>query len=159
MTGWRVGFAGGPAPLIDAMAKVQGQSTGGVSPIAQAAAVAALSGPQQIVATMRAAYAARAATVAAALAAIPGIQCANPQGAFYVFPNIESLLPATSRAGVLLANDADFAAALLAEAHVAIVHGTAFGMPGHFRLSTAAAPEQLAEACRRIAAFCNDLAR
>jgi aspartate aminotransferase len=159
MTGWRVGFAGGPAHLIEAMAKVQGQSTGGISPIAQAAATAALTGPQHIVATMRAAYAARAASVAASLAAIPAMQCAKPPGAFYVFPNIAALLPATSRAGARLATDADFAAALLTEAHVATVHGTAFGMPGHLRLSTAAAPEMLAEACRRIAVFCNDLAR
>jgi len=157
MTGWRVGYAGGPARLVGAMADVQGQSTGGVSGIAQAAAAAALNGPQDIVATMRNAYAVRAADTAAALAAIPGIQCRKPSGAFYVFPNIAGLLPAMSRAGTRLATDVDFAAALLAETHVATVHGTGFGMPGHLRLSTAAAPHLLAEACRRIAAFCNDL--
>jgi aspartate aminotransferase len=154
MTGWRVGYAGGPARLIAAMSKVQGQSTGGVSPVGQAAAVAALNGPQDIVAEMRAAYAARSAIVAAAMDAIPGVRCAAPRGAFYVFPDISGLLPMTSPGGVTLTSDAEFCAALLTEAHVAAVQGAAFGMRGHVRLSTAASPAALAEACRRIALFC-----
>jgi aspartate aminotransferase len=144
MTGWRVGFAGGPAPLIAAMAKVQGQTTSGVSGIAQAAAVAALTGPQDIVGTMQRAYAARSRAVAAAMAAIPGVHCSVPAGAFYVFPDFSALL------GGSYATDADLADALLAQAHVATVHGTAFGLPGHLRLSTAAALPALEEACRRM---------
>jgi aspartate aminotransferase len=154
MTGWRVGYAGGPSRLIAAMSKVQGQSTGGVSPVAQAASVAALNGPQDIVTEMRAAYAARSAHVAAAMNAIPGARCATPLGAFYVFPDISGLFPMTSPGGATLTNDAEFCAALLGEAHVAAVHGASFGMPGHMRLSTAASPSTLTEACRRIALFC-----
>ncbi len=147
MTGWRVGFAGGPARLIAAMEKVQGQTTSGVSPVAQAAAVAALTGPQDIVATMRAAYARRARAVAMSLAAIPGLRCQIPQGAFYVFPDISALC----------ADDAAFADALLHQAHVATVHGSAFGAPGHLRLSTAASDAALHEACARLARFCAGL--
>jgi aspartate aminotransferase len=159
MTGWRVGFAGGPARLIRAMSRVQGQSTGGVSPVAQAAAVAALDGKQDLVAEMRQTYAARSRRVAAALAAIPGIACAPPAGAFYAFPSIQGLLGATSPAGRVLASDADFASALVEEAHVAAVHGQAFGMPGHLRLSTAASDAALDEAIRRLVAFCAALER
>jgi aspartate aminotransferase len=157
MTGWRVGFAGGPSRLIRAMSRVQGQSTGGVSPIAQAAATAALNGPQDIVGAMRQTYARRAHFVAEALAAIPGLQCTAPEGAFYVFPRIENLLGATSPAGRRIATDADFTEALVEEGHVATVHGTAFGAPGYMRLSTAASDDHLAEACARIAAFCGSL--
>jgi aspartate aminotransferase len=153
MTGWRVGFCGGPARLIAAMAKVQGQATGGVSGIAQAAAVAALSGPQDIVAEMRDAYAGRSRAVASLLAGIAGVRCVKPAGAFYVFPDFSALLPCRSPAGRSIATDADLADALLTEAYVATVHGGAFGMAGHLRLSTAASPAALETACRRIAAF------
>jgi aspartate aminotransferase len=157
MTGWRVGFAGGPRHLIEAMAKVQGQTTGGVSPIAQAAATAALEGPQDLVADMRAAYAARSRRVAAALTAIDGITCHAPQGAFYCYPSIAGLLGRTTRAGTLIDTDAAFCAALLEEAGVATVHGAAFGKSPHLRLSTAASDDNLATACVRIAAFCDTL--
>ena len=151
MTGWRVGYGGGPARLIAAMARVQGQSTGGISPVAQAAAVAALNGPQDLVAHMRAIYAARGRRVAAALGALPGVSCAVPQGAFYVFADVGGLLGGTSAAGRALRTDADVEAALLEEAHVACVHGAAFGAPGFLRLSTAADDTALDEACARIA--------
>ncbi|MEJ0049143.1 MAG: pyridoxal phosphate-dependent aminotransferase [Rhodospirillales bacterium] len=157
MTGWRVGFAGGPARLIRAMSRVQGQSTGGVSPVAQAAAVAALEGPQDLVARMRTTYAARGQMVAAALAAIPGVRCAAPRAAFYVFPDISGVLGRTAPSGKVLATDAELADALLADAHVGCVHGAAFGAPGHLRISTAADDEPLREACRRIATFCASL--
>jgi aspartate aminotransferase len=157
MTGWRVGFAGGPARLIAAMAKVQGQSTGGVSPMAQAAAVAALTGPQDIVADMRVAYARRARAVATALDAIRGVRCAVPQGAFYVFPDISGLLPATTPQGRHVHDDASFCDALLNEACLATVHGAAFGLPGHLRLSTAASDAALRAACVRMARFCASL--
>ena len=148
MTGWRVGFAHGPAPLIAAMSKIQGQTTGGVSPLAQAAALAALDGPQDSVATMRATYAARSDRVSAALNAIPGIRCHQPPGAFYLYPDIGGCL------GGRLRTDVDMAAALLEEAYVGTVAGTAFGLSPHLRLSTAADDASLDEACRRIASFC-----
>jgi aspartate aminotransferase len=157
MTGWRVGFAAGPARLIRAMSRIQGQSTGGVSPIAQAAAVAALDGPQDLVAVMRATYAARAARVALALNGVPGISCRHPEGAFYVFPNVTGLLGRRSPAGRVLSSDADFTEALVEEGHVAAVHGGAFGTPGHVRLSTAASDAELGEAMRRLGAFCGGL--
>jgi len=153
MTGWRVGFAGGPARLIAAMAKVQGQSTGGVSPVNQAAAVAALTGPQDLVAEMRAVYGARSRRVAAALDAIPGVSCRVPGGAFYVFPDISQCLGKVSPGGRLLADDEALTAALLDEAHVAAVAGRAFGMAGHIRLSTAADDADLGIACARMAAW------
>ncbi len=144
MTGWRVGFAGGPADLIAAMALVQGQSTGGVSPIAQAAAVAALTGPQERVAVMRETYARRSRRMAAALGALPGWRCAAPEAAFYVFADI-------SARGE---DDQVFTARLLDEAHVGAVHGTSFGAPGHVRFSTAASDADIEMAIERIAAFC-----
>lgn len=157
MTGWRVGYCGGPARLIRAMSRVQGQSTGGVSPIAQAAAVAALTGPQDIVADMRATYAARGRRVAAALDGLHGMRCRVPRGAFYVFPDVSGVLGRTAPGGRRLTTDEDVAAALLEDARVATVHGAAFGAPGHLRLSTAAEDAALATACARIAAFCADL--
>ena len=157
MTGWRVGFAGGPARLIEAMARVQGQSTGGVSPIAQSAAVAALDGPQDQVAVMRMAYAARSRRAVAVLGAIDGLECPAPAAAFYLYPSIAGLLGRRSPAGVLIDTDAAFCKALLEEAGVAAVQGAAFHKSPHVRLSTAAADSELDDACRRIAAFCASL--
>ncbi len=157
MTGWRVGFAGGPKNLIDAMAKVQGQSTGGVSPIAQAAATAALDGPQNLVADMRKTYADRSRRVAAALNAIEGLNCHAPQGAFYLYPSIAGLLGKTTPAGTRIHSDADFCKALLEEAGIATVHGEAFGKSPHLRISTAASDDALANACARMVSFCASL--
>jgi aspartate aminotransferase len=154
MTGWRVGYAGGPAELIAAMAKIQGQSTGGVSPLAQAAATAALNGPQDQVAVMQATYAARSRRVAAALNAVPGLQCHQPGGAFYVYPSIAGLLGRISPAGRRIDTDAQFCEALLEEAGVATVHGAAFGLSPYLRISTAAGDAALAGACERITDFC-----
>jgi aspartate aminotransferase len=136
------------------MSQVQGQSTGGVGPVAQAAAVAALDGSQDLVAEMRRVYGARSRRVAAALNGIPGIACTAPAGAFYVFPDISGVLGQSSPGGSAIASDVDFAKALVEEAHVAAVHGAAFGAPGYLRLSTAAADAALDEACRRIVSFC-----
>jgi aspartate aminotransferase len=157
MTGWRVGYGHGPAGLIAAMAKVQGQSTGGVSPIAQAAAVAALQGPQERVAAMRDAFARRSRRAAAALNAVPGLACHQPEGAFYLYPSVSGCLGRRSAAGRVLATDSDMAAALLEEAHVGTVAGSAFGLSPHLRLSTAADDRLLDEACRRIGGFCSRL--
>ncbi len=153
MTGWRVGFAGGPARLISAMANVQGQSTGGVSPVAQAAAVAALEGAQGQVAEMRAAYAARSARVVAALRSIPGMTCHQPGGAFYAYPGVAALIGRRTRGGTLVRDDAAFCEALLMEEGVATVHGGAFGASPYVRISTAAGEAVLEEALARIGRF------
>jgi len=157
MTGWRVGFAGGPRALIRGMANIQGQATGGVCSVAQAAAVAALDGPQDCVAEMRAAYRRRRDLVVEALNACPGIVCHKPEGAFYVYPNVAGCLGRTSAGGRVLDSDEAVCLALLEEQHVALVHGAAFGMSPHLRLSYAADEATLREACRRIEAFCRGL--
>lgn len=153
MTGWRVGFCGGPRALVAAVVNMQGQVSSGVSTIAQAAAAAALDGPQELVAERAAMYRRRRDLVVAALDAIPGIACHRPDGAFYVFPNIAGCLGRTTPGGTMITTDEDFAMALLDEAHVAVVHGAAFGMSPYFRLSYAADEATLAKACRRIAVF------
>jgi aspartate aminotransferase len=140
--------------LIDAMAKVQGQSTGGVSPIAQAAAQAALNGPQDSVPEMRAAYAARTARAAALFGKIPGLTCHKPEGAFYLYPGLHGLLGTITPSGKVIDTDLAFCDALLEEAGVALVHGAAFGKSPYMRVSTAASDEAIGQACARIAAFC-----
>ncbi len=157
MTGWRVGYAHGPAGLIEAMGKVQGQSTGGVSPVAQAAALAALEGPQERVGEMRAAFARRSRRAAAALNAVPGLACHQPEGAFYLYPSVAGWLGRRSAGGHTLVADTDVASALLEYTHVGTVAGSAFGLSPHLRLSTAADDGSLDEACRRIASFAQGL--
>ena len=158
MTGWRIGYAGGPKALIDAMRMVQGQSTTNPSSISQWAAVAALDGPQDYIAESRAAFLRRRNLVVAALNAIGGIECPLPEGAFYVYPSIAGLIGKRTPAGVEIATDEDFVRELLEATGVAVVHGAAFGLSPHFRVSYAAADEVLADACARIAKFCKDLA-
>lgn len=153
MTGWRVGFAGGPKDLIRAMVNMQGQATAGVSTVGQAAAAAALDGPQDIVADMKAQYNARRDMVVDALNAMPGITCHKPEGAFYVFPNIAGCLGKTTAAGTAIASDSDFAMACLEEAHVALVAGGSFGMSPYLRISYATDDASLAEAMQRMAKF------
>jgi aspartate aminotransferase len=154
MTGWRVGFCAGPAELIKACTLVQATATSGVSSIGQAAAVAALEGPQDFLKTRAAAYQVRRDIVVDALNQVPGIACHKPNGAFYVFPSIAGCIGKMSPAGTRIDNDEDFAMALLNEAHVAVVAGSAFAMSPYIRISTATSDAILAEACRRIAAFC-----
>lgn len=157
MTGWRIGFAAGPKPLIKAMVNIQGQVAAGVSTIGQAAAAAALDGPQEAVPVMQAAYRRRRDLVVDALNRAPGIQCHRPAGAFYVYPNIAGCLGKTTAAGRRIETDEDFALALLEERHVALVHGRAFGMSPYLRISYATNDTDLAEACERIVAFCTAL--
>lgn len=154
MTGWRIGYCTGPRPLLAAMTKLQGQSTTNASSISQWAAVEALNGPQGFLAEWRDVFQTRRDLVVAGLNASAGIDCLTPEGAFYVFPSCQKLLGKTSAGGRLLATDEDFVMALLEETGVALVHGTAFGLPGHFRLSYAASNAQLEEAIRRIQGFC-----
>ena len=157
MTGWRIGYAGGPSELITAMRKVQSQSTSCPSSISQAAAVAALNGPHDFIEDNNTAFVRRRDLVVRLLNQIDGIECPSPEGAFYVYPSIKALIGKTSAAGVLIETDEDFAAALLEEQGVALVFGAAFGLSPNFRVSYAEKDEILEEACRRIQAFCEGL--
>ncbi len=157
MTGWRIGYAGGPAVLIRAMDKLQSQSTSNPSSVSQAAALEALNGPQDSVAAMARAYEARRDLVVAALNRATGIVCHKPEGAFYVFPSLAGVLGKRAPSGKLLATDEDFVVELLAAEGVAAVHGSAFMFPGHFRISYALDNASLAAACTRIERFCASL--
>ncbi|MBS3847763.1 pyridoxal phosphate-dependent aminotransferase [Devosia sp. BSSL-BM10] len=154
MTGWRIGYCTGPKPLLAAMTKLQSQSTTNPSSISQWAAVEALNGPQGFLAEWRDVFQARRDLVVAGLNANTGLDCLTPAGAFYVFPSCQRLLGKTSAGGAVLVTDEDFVMALLEETGVALVHGTAFGLPGHFRLSYAASNAELEEAVKRIQQFC-----
>lgn len=157
MTGWRVGYAGGPKPMIQAMMNMQGQATAGVSTIGQAAVTAALEGPQDVIESHRADYQNRRNLVVGWLREAKGITCHKPEGAFYVFPNIAGCIGKTTSKGKKLETDTDFVTALLEEKHVATVQGTAYGMSPYFRISYATDLESLREGCKRIQEFCADL--
>jgi aspartate aminotransferase len=157
MTGWRVGFCGGPKALIKGMMNMQGQATAGVSTISQAAVAAALDGPQEIVRERAEEYRQRRDLVVEMLNAAPGISCHKPEGAFYVFPNIAGCIGKTSKGGRKIETDTDFAMALLEEKYVATVQGTAYGMSPYLRISYATNTDNLREACGRIQQFCREL--
>ncbi len=157
MTGWRIGFCGAPVALIKAMDKLQSQSTSNPSSISQAAALAALNGPQDALADMVQVYAARRDLVVDMLNQAPGITCAKPEGAFYVFPGMQACLGKTTTGGAKINTDEDFVIALLDEEGVAAVHGSAFIYPGHFRISYATSTAALTQACTRIQRFCAGL--
>lgn len=157
MTGWRVGYCGGPKDLITAMNNVHGQATGGICTLSQAAAVAVLDGSQHFLKERSTIYRDRRDLVVKLLNQIPGITCHRPQGAFYVFPNIAGCIGKTTKGGRRLDTDADFISALLEEQHVAAVHGGAYGMSPYFRISYATDIGSLKEGCRRIASFCEGL--
>lgn len=157
MTGWRIGYAGGSAELIAAMTDIQSQSTSNPSSVSQAAAVAALNGPQEFLGEWCQAFVERRNNVHAALSAVSGLECALPEGAFYLFPKCEALLGKKTPAGKVLATDLDFCAYLLDDALVAAVPGSAFGMDGYFRISYATSDALLKEACVRIKKACEQL--
>ena len=157
MTGWRIGFCGAPVKLIKAMDKLQSQSTSNTSSVSQAAAVAALTGPEDAIETMRKAYRERRDLVVEMLNAAPGLTCAKPEGAFYVFPSIHGCIGKTSAGGTRITDDEVFVTALLEEQGVAAVHGSAFVYPGYFRVSYATGTEALRDACTRIQNFCKDM--
>jgi aspartate aminotransferase len=157
MTGWRIGFAGAPLKLIKAMDKLQSQSTSNTSSISQAAAVAALNGPEDEIEIMRNTYRERRDLVVAMLNDAPGLTCSTPEGAFYVFPSIHGCIGKTTAGGVKITDDETFVTALLDEQGVATVHGSAFIYPGYFRVSYATSTEALREACTRIQKFCADM--
>jgi aspartate aminotransferase len=146
MTGWRIGYAAGPEDLITAMRKVQGQSTSCAGSVSQAAAVAALTGPQECVAKMRKAFQQRYEYFREALNSIPGVECPTCDGAFYAFPSFQGVIDSVDS----LHNDVDLAEWLLESAGVSTVPGSAFGAPGHLRLSYAASLEYLEDAVKRI---------
>lgn len=154
MTGWRIGYAGGPEPLITAMRKVQSQSTSNPCTISQWAAVEALNGPQEFLAQNAALFQGRRDLVVSMLNAAQGISCPKPEGAFYVYPSVAGCLGKTSKGGTRIETDEDFSRALLEETGVAVVFGAAFGLSPNFRVSYATSDAQLTEACRRIQDFC-----
>ncbi|WOI44653.1 pyridoxal phosphate-dependent aminotransferase [Acidovorax sp. BLS4] len=154
MTGWRIGFAGGPRELIAAMAVVQSQCTSCPSSISQAAAIEALTGPQAIVAERCADFQARRDFVVQALNQAPGLRCRTPEGAFYTYASCAGTLGRTTPGGALLKTDVDFCQYLLAEYEVAVVPGTYFGLAPYFRISYATSMAQLQTACQRIQDAC-----
>jgi aspartate aminotransferase len=154
MTGWRIGFAGGPVPLIKAMDTLQGQSTSNTSSISQAAALEALNGPQDFIGEMVEVYRGRRDLAVEMLNAAPGLNCGKPEGAFYVFPSIHGCIGKTTAGGSRIDDDEVFVTALLEEHGVAAVHGAAFMYPGYFRISYATSTDNLREACARIQTFC-----
>jgi aspartate aminotransferase len=149
MTGWRIGYALGPADIIDAASKIQSQSTSNPTSIAQAAALEAIQGPQEDVAMMVGEFAKRRNVVVERLNAISGVQCLKPQGAFYVFPNIAAFIGKNVK-GKSLTSPCDIAEYLLEEAKVAAVPGEDFGSNAHIRLSYATSLENIEEGCRRM---------
>ncbi|GBQ28488.1 pyridoxal phosphate-dependent aminotransferase [Gluconacetobacter azotocaptans] len=157
MTGWRIGFSGAPAVLTRAMNKLQSQSTSGTCSISQAAALEALSGPQDFIGDMVQAYQGRRDLVVSMLNQAKGLRCQKPEGAFYVYPSLEGCLGKTSAGGTAIVDDEAFVTALLEEEGVAAVHGAAFMFPGHFRISYATDTDSLREACARIQRFCAGL--
>lgn len=157
MTGWRLGYAGGPAWLVKEMGKLQSQTTSAPSSISQAAAVAALNGPQDFIAEQVGIYRTRRDKVMGVLNQVPGLDCLRPDGAFYVYVSCEGLIGRTTPEGQVLASDHDVAMYFLNHAGVATVHGEVFGLSPYLRLSIATATDILTEACARIGRAVGDL--
>ncbi|MBS0476104.1 MAG: pyridoxal phosphate-dependent aminotransferase [Proteobacteria bacterium] len=153
MTGWRIGFGTGPGWLIEAMEKLQGQQTSGACTISQHAALAALTGPQDFIAQSRAAFQRRRDMVVQLLNQASGLHCEVPQGAFYTFASCEALLGKTTPAGTRLNSDEDVVNALLDEANVATVHGSAFGLGPYIRIAYALDDASLRQACEAMQSF------
>jgi len=154
MTGWRIGYAGGPKDLIKAMGTIQSQSTSNPTSISQAAAVEALNGPQDFIKERAAVFQQRRDLVVSMLNQANGIHCPNPEGAFYVYPSCAGTIGKTTPDGKVIGTDEDFVTYLLEAEGVAVVQGAAFGLSPHFRISYATSTEVLEEACRRIQRAC-----
>ncbi|VVE27684.1 aspartate aminotransferase [Pandoraea iniqua] len=154
MTGWRIGFAGGPRDLIKAIAKLQSQSTSSPSAISQAGALAALTGTRDFLEEWKAQYTARRDLVVEQLNAVEGLHCAKPVGAFYAYPSCAGVIGKRTPEGKVINNDTDFILYLLDTQDVAVIQGEAFGISPAFRLSFATSMENLREACARIARAC-----
>jgi aspartate aminotransferase len=154
MTGWRIGYAGGPAPLIKAMAAIQSQSTSNPSSISQAAAVEALNGPQDFIPANNKVFKERRDLVVKMLNEAKGLRCPMPEGAFYVFPSCAGTIGKRTPQGKVIETDTDFVTYLLESVGVAVVQGSAFGLAPYFRISYATATETLRDACTRIQKAC-----
>jgi aspartate aminotransferase len=157
MTGWRIGYAAGPKEIIKAIAKIQSQSTTNPSSISQAAAVEALNGTQDFIKERATSFQERRDFVVKALNEIDGIECLNPDGAFYVFPSCKGLIGKKDSSGKEIKTDTDFVKSLLENSGVAVVQGSAFGLEGFFRISYATSVENLKKALEKISFFCNSL--
>src|SRR3954463_9894899 len=157
MTGWRIGYCGGPEDLIKAMAKLQSQSATNATSISQWAAVEALNGPQDFIPKFQKIFEERRDLVVSMLNQAPGIECPKPEGAFYVYPSVRKLIGKKTQGGKVIATDGDFATELLEATGVAVVHGAAFGLSPFFRISYATSNKALEEACKRIQSFTNSL--
>lgn len=157
MTGWRIGYCAGPVELINAMRKVQSQSTSNPTSISQWAAVEALNGTQDFIPERAEVFKGRRDLVVSMLNQARGIQCPSPEGAFYVYPSCEGCIGKTTPSGKVLETDEDFVTALLEEEGVAVVQGAAFGLSPFFRISYATSTEALEDACTRIQRFCGSL--
>jgi aspartate aminotransferase len=154
MTGWRMGYCGGPKDLIKAVSNVNTQNSGGVCTLTQAAATAVLNGPQQLLGERAAIYQERRDFVLGRLADIQGLTCHKPEGAFYLFPNVAAFIGRTTAKGRKISSDTDFCMALMEEHHVATVQGAAYGLSPFVRLSYATSLATLEQGCDRIAEFC-----
>ena len=157
MTGWRIGYAAGPEPLIKAMAKVMSQTTSNPSSISQWAAVEALNGTQEFIKPNAKLFEGRRDLVVSMLNQARGIHCPTPEGAFYVYPSVANLIGKTAPSGKVIGSDADFAVELLEQEGVSVVFGAAFGLSPYFRISYATANSVLEDACGRIQRFCASL--
>ena len=157
MTGWRIGYAAGPKDIIKGIGKIQSQSTSNPSSISQAAAVEALNGPQEFIKMRSKAFKERRDFVVKSLNAIDGIECLNPDGAFYVFPSCKGLMGKKDSNGKELKTDTDFVKSLLETSGIAVVQGSAFGLEGFFRISYATSMKNLKKALDKISTFCKGL--
>ena len=157
MTGWRIGYAAGPKEIIKAIAKIQSQSTTNPSSISQAAAVEALNGTQDFIKQRAKSFQERRDYVVKTLNEIEGIECLNPDGAFYVFPSCKGLIGKKESNGNVIKKDTDFVQSLLENNDVAVVQGSAFGLEGFFRISYATSMENLKKAMEKISSFCKSL--
>ncbi|MBN8983737.1 MAG: pyridoxal phosphate-dependent aminotransferase, partial [Rhizobiales bacterium] len=157
MTGWRIGYAGGPVQLIKAMATIQSQSTSNPSSVSQWAAVEALNGPQEFITANNKVFKERRDLVVAMLNQATGIDCPRPEGAFYVYPSCAGTIGKTAPSGKTIENDQDFVTELLEAEGVAVVQGSAFGLGPAFRISYATKTSDLEDACKRIQRFCGNL--
>ena len=157
MTGWRIGYAAGPKNIIKAIAKIQSQSTSNPSSISQAAAVEALNGDQKFIKVRSSSFQERRDFVVNTLNSIDGIECLNPDGAFYVFPSCKGLIGKKDSSGKEINKDIDFVQLLLENKGVAVVQGSAFGLEGFFRISYATSMENLKKALEKISSFCESL--
>ena len=157
MTGWRIGYAAGPKDIIKAIAKIQSQSTTNPSSISQAAAVEALNGKQDFIKERAKSFQERRDFVVSSLNQIEGIECLNPDGAFYVFPSCKALIGKKDPNGNVINNDTDFVKSLLEHSGIAVVQGSAFGLEGFFRISYATSMENLKKALEKIKNFCKEL--